>query len=603
MHLPYIHSGKNTYFWKMMSPGFSYIYKLTKKYFACFLLCAILLQACVEKRDTRQNIVIVHFSTEPATLHPANGTDMGYRFVAEYIHKTLTRIDLRTQKQIPLLVKSLAQISPDKLQYTYELREDVKWDDGSPLTVDDVIFTVKVNKTPLTANQTQRSTFDNIKDIVKDADNPRRFTMLAKDQYYKNPHLFDEVFLIQKSYWDPQGIFDKMSIPETDNQNFDAAKYPGLAQWEEEFNKGETGRDTAKINGLGAYKVTGWEAGSSITLARKSSWWGQNDTSVYSKAYPDKIIFKFFKDDAALYLGLKKQTIDVSTVIGTSTFLKLREQDSFNNHYYSGVTDQFNYGYIGMNMKPDGRKRKPFFTDKRVRLAMTYLTPVDEIIKTILKGKAVRQASFIQPVNKEYYNDTLKLISYNPEKAAKLLAEAGWVDTDKDGIRDKIINGKKTPFSFQLTYVASPTGKDAVLMIKEAMYKAGVDMQLNPVDGGMAINSALNHDFDMIISAWSGASVPEDPEQIFHTRNWNGGYNFVGFGNSESDSLIEQASRETDAMKRAQLLKKLQALVYEEAPYIFTYSAQRKIAISKRFENPGMYAERPGVILNNLKLK
>ncbi|MGZ5243811.1 MAG: ABC transporter substrate-binding protein, partial [Bacteroidia bacterium] len=270
---------------------------------------------------------------------------------------------------------------------------------------------------------------------------------------------------------------------------------------------------------------------------------------------------------------------------------------------YSGFTDQFNYNYIGMNMKPDGKKHKPYFTDKRVRKAMAYLIPVDDIIKTILKGRGIRQASFIQPVNKEYYNDTLKLIGYDLEKGKQLLTEAGWIDTDKDGIRDKVINGKKTPFSFQYTYVASASGKEAALMIKEALYKAGVEMQMNPVDGGMMINSAVTHDFDMVGSAWSGASIPEDPEQIFHTKNWNGGYNFVGFGNAETDKIMEQTSRETDPQKRAQLLKKLQAIVYEEAPYVFTYSVQRKIAISKRFENPGMYAERPGVMLNNLKLK
>jgi peptide/nickel transport system substrate-binding protein len=587
----------------MMPVLFSSIYTSFKKCFAALFLGLLIFQACVEKRDTKQNIVVAHFPSEPITLHPTNGTDMTYKYVQEYVQKTLTRIDMRTQQQIPLLVKGLAQASADGLQYTYELRDDVKWDDGSPLTVDDIIFTIKVNKCPLTANETQRSTFDNIKDIVKDPANPRKFSMIAKDQYYKNPYLFDEVYLIEKKFWDPKGIFSNIPIWEMDNEKFDAAKYNGLAKWEEDFNKGETGRDTNKINGLGAYKVTNWEVGSSITLTRKNNWWGEKDTSAYNHAYPNKIIFKFFNDDAAIYLGLKKQTLDVVTFISNNSFMKLRANDSFNKQYYSGFTDNFGYNYMGMNMKPDGKKHKPFFTDKRVRKAMAYLTPLDEMIQTIMQGKGIRQASFIQPVNKEYYNDTLKLIPYDPEKAKQLLTEAGWIDTDKDGIRDKVINGKKTPFSFQLTYVTSPTSKESVLMIKNAMYKAGVDMQLNPVDGGMMINSAVNHDFDMVISAWSGSSIPEDPEQIFHTRNWDGGYNFVGFGNAETDKLLDETSRETNTAKRIELLKKLQAIVYDEAPYVFTYSVQRKVAFSKRFENPGMYAERPGVMLNNLKLK
>ena len=115
-------------------------------------------------------------------------------------------------------------------------------------------------------------------------------------------------------------------------------------------------------------------------------------------------------------------------------------------------------------MKPDGIKHKPFFVDKKVRRAVAYMIPIDEIIEVMMHGKASRQASNISPLKKTY-NDTLKLIPLDIEKAKELLDEAGWVDTDGDNIRDKVINGVKTPFTFKFSYMSSPTSKEIVLMI------------------------------------------------------------------------------------------------------------------------------------------
>jgi peptide/nickel transport system substrate-binding protein len=504
-------------------------------------------------------------------------------------------------KQIPLLTTGLANVSADGLEYTYTLRNDVKWDDGSPLTTADVVFSVKASKCPLTDNPEEKGLYDNIKDIrVKD---DHTFTMIADEVYFHNPVIFNDLIIIEKKAWDPLDILGKVPIEAMNDTGFNANVYPGLKAWEDEFNKGENGHDPAKLGGLGPYKLVSWINGSSIVLVKKSNWWGSKDTLIYDKAYPDTIIFKPIVDNTAVSLALKRQEMDVATVIGSKVFMKLKQDTSFNRNYYTGTTERFIYNFFALNMRPSG-KHLPLFTDVRVRRTMAYLTPIDQFIQTVANGFGVRQASYLQPLTGPYYNDTLKLIPFNIEKAKVLLAQAGWRDIDGDQILDKIINGKKISFRFSFTYRADDGNKQIALMMKDALYKAGIDMTADPEDGNVVITRLLAHDYDMAMSAWSGSAIPDDPGQIFYSGNWaNHGYNFTGFGDNYSDSLIDASNKAVSVPKRIHILKLLQARIYEVQPYIFAYSVKRKIAVNKRFEEPKMYAERPGIMLNALKLK
>jgi len=577
-------------------------------FITAFLFLSFCFSACKPKNNNdKTSILVTTWKSDAATLHPVcDPSNSGRLLIFEYTQKTLTRTDLRTLQQIPLLVKGLAEVSPNGKEFTYELRDDVKWDDGSPLTVDDVIFTLKVTKCPVTNDASSRSTYDKVKDIIKDGSNPLKFKMLAKEVYFMNKYMFNELYLIEKKHWDSSGVLDKISIPEMDVPQFDGSKYPGLAEWMKNFNDGSNGHDVKKLCGLGAYAVSEWKPGANITLTRKKNWWGENDTSAYSHAYPSQIVVKIIPDDQARYLGILNHSIDADVWLFTASYLKLKDNEDFNDHYYSGIRDQALINMIFINTRPDGVKHPKIFDDKNVRKAMAYLVPVDELNNTMVKGLGTRQASFIQPMFKKYYNDTLKLVPFDIEIAKQLLTKEGWLDTDGDNVRDKMINGKKEKLSVKLSYNgADPTNKEYVLIVKDAMYKAGVELVPDPVDQSLLQAKAGDHDFDLLLVGQSGnGSFPDDPELAFDTKNWaNDGSNISGFGNVESDRIIEESNKAVDENSRIQLLKKLQAIIYDEQPIIYLYGVKRKIVISKKFEDPGMFTERPGVMLNNLKLK
>ena len=585
MGILYLHAYKNT---------------MTKQ-IIFFLLLLFSLNSCVERRDLSINTVVNHITIQPDGLHPYNDNSSIRSFVFQYTQKTVTKLDLVSLEYIPQLAKELPIISEDGLAYTYKLHGGIKWDDGTPLTTEDVVFSTKVMLCPLTNNAQIRSNYTTvIKSVVVDKENPLKFTMYAHDVNYTNADIFSELYIQQKSYWDPNGVLDNLSFEQIFATKFKETE--ALLEWFNGYNDGDNSYKPHLLQGLGAYQVTEWVAGQYIIVEKKEKWWGVDDNSVYSIAYPDKIIFKIITDDAASYLSLKSEDIDVTTRIGTIKLMKLQEREYFNENYDSDFLNQYSFSYIGLNMKPDGIKHLPFFVDQKVRRAMAYLTPVDEIIEVIVHGKGSRQVSNISSL-KSTYNDTLKLIPLDIAKANKLLAEAGWVDTDSDNIRDKMINGVKTPFSFKLSYMSSPTSKEIVLMIKESLYKAGIVAEPTPMDFTLFYKNAMDHNFDGMIGGWGGSASYSNPMQLWHTTSWaTKGSNFCGFGDAESDSLITLANRSIDFEKHKDALWALQAKIYKDQPYVFLYSTKRKFAIHKRFENRKMYFERPGVMLNNLQL-
>ena len=554
---------------------------------------------------SKENILVVHDLSEPDNMHPCNGLSGSRTERMGYTQVYLIGVDYENLCPRPDAVKALPEMSADGLSFTYELRDDITFDDGAPLTVDDVIYTFKANKCPLTNNPHAKPYLDNIADIIPDKANPRKFTIRVKRKYLQNIAFLSDYPLMQRSFFDKNNVLSKYTFAQFDDPAFKADQHKDLNDWATEFNSAKYGRDPQYLVGAGPYYVEKWDAGQSMTLTRKKNHWSfkSPNRNMYENSYPDKIIFKINGDPNSQMLEFKSQALDVSTYTSTKTLIELQKDDKFNANYNSRFTDTYNYSYVCMNEKPDGIKHKKVFTDVKVRRAMAMLTPVDDINKVVNLGRYKRVVGPVSPL-KPGYNKNLKLIAFDIEGAKKLLDEAGWKDTDGDNIRDKMIDGEKVKLEFNLSYMTSDVSwKDMSQMMAEQMYKAGVKANLDPLDFPVLYDNARNHDFDMIVAVWSGTFAPEDYTQIWHSSSWaSKGSNYGGFGNAESDAVIDQIKTEMDDAKRIPLLEKFQQLVYDDQPYIFLFSSQRRNIMHKRFGNQEMYFERPGNWLSNLKL-
>ena len=139
-----------------------------------------------------------------------------------------------------------------------------------------------------------------------------------------------------------------------------------------------------------------------------------------------------------------------------------------------------------------------------------------------------------------------------------------------------MINGVKTPFIFKFSYMSSPSSKEVVLMMKESMYKAGIVAEPTPMDFSLFYKNAGDHKFDAMLAGWGSSAAYSNPMQLWHTSSWvNKGSNFCGFGDADSDALIEEANNTLDYETHKNALLKLQAKIYEDQPYVF-YTVQKE---------------------------
>lgn len=552
----------------------------------------------------KENVVNYHWRAEPDNLHPTNGKSNPRRVILDFTQRFLCNIDYANLQLRPDLVKRLPEVSPDGLRYTFELRDSVYWDNGDPLTVDDVLFSFKAAICPHTDNGAMKSYFENLVRITVDPTSSRKFTLEMSKKYIQNVAFTTDIVIMQEAVFDKQRVLAKYSIEDLKSPNYYLKKHADIEAWAKIMNNPLLGRDPRVLQGLGAYRVVRWEERNVIELKRKSNAPPSVSGSIYEAANPERIVFRIISDEQVIRQELKKQQIDVSAWMNTAALVDLQQDSAFRSDYLALFMPNYDYQYIGMNMQPDSSGRQPFFKDKNVRRAMALLTPVDEIIKQHVYGKAIRQASYLSPL-KTGYDVSLKLPAFDVAQAKKLLDAAGWKDTDGDKIRDKKINGKKIAFECELLIMTgNPFTEKIARDIAAAYLEAGIKLNYRAMEFSAFYEKVQAHEFDMYLGAWSGSFFPDDPQQLWHSSNWaNKGSNYVGFKNKEADALIELIRTTIDDKQRMVYEKKLQQLIYNEQPYIFMYSPMRKIAVHRRFENVFLTYDKPGVLLNMLQLR
>jgi peptide/nickel transport system substrate-binding protein len=484
-------------------------------------------------------------------------------------------------------IASLPEVSDDHLSCIYKLRKDVKFSDGKPLTGEDVIFTMKAIKNPFADDAALRNYFEMVKKVELVDNDPYTVRIVMNTPYWRAIYSCGSFPICPKHVLDPEGLTDKYTWDELKDFNI-AEKNPAIKKFADFLNSQEVSREPKYVLGSGPYMLQNWVTGQAVTLKRNPDYWANS----IKPPYLDKIIFKIIQDNAASVVSAKNKEIDLMYVISPMDFYKSLDNASEFGLIKATPVEPV-YSYIGWNLK------NPLFADKTVRWALSYLIDRNTLIEKISYGQSVPIQSSVFYKDKKYLNSDLPSIPYDPEKAKQLLAEAGWKDSDGDGVLDKVIDGKKIDFKFTFLNNNNPVRKQTVLVIIESLKKVGIQAELQDLEWSVYLDKIKKHEFDATLGAWQLTVTPPDPFQIWHSSQSKGeGSNYISFINEESDKILEAYRVEFDETKRIDMLKRWQKLVYDEQPYTFLWSPKSRYIYDNRFRNARWYSKGSSPIMS-----
>lgn len=546
----------------------------------------------------------IRISADPDKLNPITLTTNDARRVADLMFASLNGTNpIPDYSLTPYIIKENAKISEitdgefkGGMKLDYEIREDAKWDNGAPITSDDYIFTIKSILNPKVNSETLRGYYSWLGDIVKDSSNPKKFSIYTSKKYFKIEEAAGTYVLPEYNY-DPEKIMRKFTIRDmnTDAKRSSLRENSDIIKFAEFFNGEKFQRDPSFIIGAGPYKLESWTTGQEVVLVKKDSWWGNahvEDRTFW--AFPKRIKVKVINDDNTAMTALKDGAIDNFVAIKAKDFKELEKNETFKSKFNLSRIGRLSYGFLGINL------RNEKFQDVRIRKALAHSVNRDKINQIISFGEATKTESFAHS-SQPHYNKNLKEYEFSPEKAAKLLDEAGWKDTDGDGFRDKVLNGKKTQLVVEYKIPKDESAKNTGLIIQEDFKKVGIDLKIVEKEWTIMVAELDKHQFEMYNMGFTIDPKMSDPKQQWHTSSAvPGGSNNVGWGDAASDKLIEDIGAELNLEKRQEMNKQLQQRVHDEVPVIFMFNAINRIASSKKFEIENIMIS-PGVLYNEFK--
>lgn len=549
--------------------------------------------------------VVQYVASDPKQLTPFNATDETASIIFQHIFQTLFSFDYRTNELVPVLAKAkpfIKTIENKKIEATFEIREGAVWDDGSPITGDDVAFSLKVIKCPFTDNQHLKTDFQIIEKVVVNKENRRQFALIYSQPTMLLESILTDLLILPKKIYDPKGLLDDYDVYELTYKSVEDLQDVNLRTFGEAFNSPKYQKEA--INGSGAYRLISWSNNERIVLKLKENWWGfsYKNENQWFVTQPNELVFEIYDDAYAGYKALKRGDIHAMNDMPMATFAKswYPKDGEYHEDYHIFTAPTFSYDYIGINT------HSPKLTDTLVRQALAHLMDIDKLIAEACDGFADKVTSFTHPSLTNLANPNIKPYDFNVFLADSLLTKAGWLDLDSNGVREKVIITDSLEEVVELSLIINyNTGNDrrkiACELLQQAAAEVGIKIIIKPLELVNLLDNLKQHAFELYVGGWVASPKLADPKNIWHSEAANGGSNYVYFGDEKSDKIVEAIRKEMNPKKQAALYKELHWIIHQEIPYIFLISQHRRIAVNKRFQNvygsgmsPGYWA--PGFV-------
>jgi peptide/nickel transport system substrate-binding protein len=435
---------------------------------------------------------------------------------ARAIHRTLYNWDSAANKPVPELVKEAA-VSADGLTHTLKLRDDAFFHHGRKLSADDVIWS-----------------FNRIMDGSKSYPGAR-YVRLIKGAVEVEKGQAKEIAGLRR--------IDDATIAMTLTEKVDPGYY-FMTATTSIYPADEAAKESflTKPIGLGPFKFVEYVPGSRFVAERWEKFYKSG------KPYADRVVISIMGEAAARDVAFRNKEIDAA-ILGPVQYVAYQADPNLSK----GLLEVAEVFTRHMGMKLD---YKPF-SDKRVRQAINHAIDTDLIIRRLVRNKAFRATSWL-PLSSPAYDKELKPYAYDPEKAKKLLAEAGYS------------NG------FEFEWTASPNeswGRPIVEAVIPMLEKVGVKVTIKPVETTVLAENLRKGDFQAFIYSVQSGPDPLAALKCFHSATPTSACNYIGFKNPELDKLLDEAGATDDQAKKIEALKQANRLIQEEAPvWFFNYN-------------------------------
>jgi peptide/nickel transport system substrate-binding protein len=420
--------------------------------------------------------------------------------------------------------------SDDGLTYTYTLREGLLWSDGTPLTADDVAWTVNtsrdqgwMNHSSITANLTATAVDARTVTITSSVPDPKLPTM--------------DVYILPKHIWEEQAAGDITTYDALDGV------------------------------GSGPFTLQEWKSGQSWTMKANPNYW---------KGAPaiDQVIFRVFTNADAMVAALKKGEIDAANAVPSSAFADLQSTEGIQAIFGT----QGSMSELAMNGMGGGLgDGHPALQDVAVRHAIHHAIDKQVLFDRVINGYGVQGTTLSvspDPAWKPAIPEA-EQYTYDPAKAQQLLDDAGYVDTNGDGVREMPGGGQELVFRYaerSESEVAAPIRE----LITGWLEQIGIGTEVSVFDDTQLTDVVASGEYDLFVWGWTPFVDPDPMLSYFRCEQLTTsldayGYNDANWCSDEYDALYTQQNQELDRTKRIELVHQMLRLFYDQSTYVVLF--------------------------------
>jgi peptide/nickel transport system substrate-binding protein len=573
-----------------------------------FSLIFGLLSSCkTEQNNTSEEdfSLKVRLAFEPDRLNPMLSSLTQATQIERKIFLPLADYNPITLQLEPILLTALPEISEISegiyaggAMYQMFILPEATWDDGTPITGHDYIFTMKAALDPYLNNLAWQSHMDHMVEIEVDSTDPKKITVITNVEYILSESVITTNPLYPAHIYDEKNLLKPYSFGTIKNHHpeQDSALDKVLHNFAEQFNSEPYSRNI--VSGGGPYEFVEWIPNQQIVVKRKEKWWGHslNVRHPILQAFPSIITYYFIPDAQTAITALKNNKIDVLAELSPEQYHELDGYNEQSNSLTLKTAPILQYYFVAYN------NDHKILQDSRVRNAISRLMDIQSLVDKLFFGLAAPTTGPILPATPAY-DHSLKPIAFQPEEARRLLKEAGWQDSNNNQILDKEIDGELIEMQFTILTTRSQLSQDVAILLKEQATRVGISMEIIPLDTRNLIQNIKKGDYELACLASIQEIGPYDPYNSWHSNNASlNGNNWCKFRNPEADAIIDEIKHTLDPAARDKLYRSFQRIIYQEQPALFLVSPKFCMAVNQQiiFEPTAM---RPGYFENTFKLK